>query len=244
MQRSLEVLAVLCCLSCSAEEPVRVGEKPEIDTRAMVEALASNNTPPKHVGTRHTPIFDSDFDWGEHDRAWKALKLVIQDAEVAWPELVSHLADDRYCVTYKSFSGFTYDYTVGQACREVILRNLSRGYFETIQPLPRQPYLALQTPSFLRDPTRLKTWCEARREKKLYELQIEICEWAATEVVDPDKFEREDLNTKKVWIVGIQRASTSLRETKTAVRWTGFGLEETIPYTKKRAEAISKDALK
>lgn len=242
MRRLVVVFAVLHCVFTSAQEPVRVGDGPTIDSRAMVEALANRNLAPKHVGTRHEPIFDSKFDWRENARAWNALKLVIQNAEAAWPELVSHLDDERYCITCKWFSGFTYDYTVDQACREVILRNLSCGYFETISPLLslKQPHLALQTPSFLRDPAKLKAWCEARREKKLYELQIEICEWAATEVAGSEEFGRVNLNTKKEWIAGIERASKSLRETKAAVLWKGFGLEEAIPYFKERAEATRK----
>ena len=240
MQRSLVLFAILHCVSSSAQEPVRVGDEPTIDTRAMVEALANRNPAPQHVGTRNEPIFDTDFDWREDGRAWKALKLVIQNAEIAWPELVSHLDDNRYCVTYKSFSGFTYDYTVGGACRDVILINLSSGYFETVQPEGKQPYLALQTPRFLRDPTMLKTWCEERREMKLYELQIEICEWTATDLVNPDVLPDEDLNTRKVWIAGIRRASKSLRESKTAVLWTGFEYDTTTPYYGEPAEAIPK----
>ncbi len=242
MRRLIVVFAVLHCVFASAQEPFRVGEGPKIDSRAMVEALANRNAAPKHVGTRHEPIFDSKFDWRENDRAWTALKIVIQNAEAVWPELVSHLDDDRYCVTCKWFSGFTYDRTVGQACRDVILRNLSCGYFESISRLLvyKQPHLALQTPRFLRDPAKLKAWCEARREKKLYELQIEICEWAATEVADSEVFEDVNLDMKKGWIAGIEQAAKSLHETKTAVHWNGFGLEEAIPYSKESAEAIRK----
>ena len=144
--------------------------------------------------------------------------------------------DAAYCVTYEAFSGFTYDYTVGEACRQVILRNLTAGYFRTITPGFKQAYLALETPVFLRDRTTLKRWCEARREKKLYELQIEICERTATDLVASEKLFGVNLKTREEWSATIQRAAQSLRETQTAVRWKGFGLEEVIPYSRRTAE--------
>jgi hypothetical protein len=239
MHRLFVVFAVLQGTASSAQEQVPVGVKAGVDSRALVEALASFNPAPRHVGTRHYPVFDAKFDWREHDRAWEALELLIQNAEFAWPELVNHLDDERYCVTYKSFSGFTLDFTVGGACREVILQNLAYGYFKTVRPGSKEAYLRLQTPGFLRDPVKLKAWCEARRNRKLYELQIEICDWAAAELAKPEEFPKEDLDTRNRWIAAIQKASESLRKSQTAVLWTGFGREERIPYSRERADAIA-----
>src|SRR5688572_19637004 len=138
---TLLILILLYSLPGSAQE----SKTPALDTRALVESMANRNRPPKHVGMQHTPIFDATFDWREDARVWKALESVIQRAEEAWPELVNHLDDERYCVTYEAFSGFTYDRTVGEICRTILLRNLSRGYFETVQPQGKEAYLALQT---------------------------------------------------------------------------------------------------
>jgi hypothetical protein len=222
----------ICCLPCLAAVP-------KLDVRAMVDALANRNPTPKHEGSRHTPIFDPKFNWEEDARAWKALGVAIKHAEEIWPELVAHIDDERYCVTYKSFSGFTYDYTVGKACRTIILRNLGYGYFKTVTPTRKQPYLVLETPHFLRDPKVLKSWCAERADKQLYELQIEICEGTAKDLAKPDSRAKADQETKQKWIAAIERAAAGLRKSKKAVLWPGFGAEEIMPYTKDRADGAT-----
>ena len=193
MRYSSLVLVCLLCLPCSAQESERragVGKvgKSSAGAREIVEALANRNHPPKHVGEFHEPIFDAKFDWREDERVWDALDLATKHAEEAWPELVKHLNDDRYCVTYESFSEYTYDFTVGRVCRVIILRSLSAGYFSGVEWRTKKAYLTMETAGFLRDPKTLKAWCEKRRDKKLYELQMEMCEWAKTEIEKGGRF--------------------------------------------------------
>lgn len=241
---SAVVVVLLSCAPAVAQDGGEAGTKTNADMRALVEALANRNPPPQHAGVRRTPTFAANFDWSEDARVWKALELVIQRAEEAWPELVGHLDDDRYCLTYRSFSGFTYDDTVGTMCRTIILRNLSRGYFESVRPQLKAPHLALLEAGFLRDPKRLKAWCEERRDKKLYELQIEMCDWAITEVATSDVFSRVSQEDRDQWTAAIKSAAESLRNSKTAAAWKGFGGEEISRYTSEKAKAGgNKDAL-
>jgi hypothetical protein len=205
--------------------------------RALVESLASRNRQPRHVGEEHDPIFDPKFDWQEDARAWRAIKAVAEHAEEVWPELVSHLGDDRYCVTYESFSEYNYDLTVGEVCREIIIRNLASGYFGSVKPSRKEPYLRLEHPDFLPESRSLREWCEERRGKKLYELQIELCEWAAAELAKPDAIPEVEERETREWIALIKRDARELGRSKTAVLWEGFGHVEFVPYSRPRAEA-------
>jgi hypothetical protein len=245
-RRALFITAIVLssnAISAAAAEPKRdpsatpdaAGAQTTADIRAIVDALANRNPPPKHSGVHHTPTFAANFDWAEDARVWKALESVIQRAEEAWPELVRRLDDDRYCLTYLSFSGFTYDKTVGTMGRTIILRTLSAGYFESVKPRFKEPHLAILTADFLRDPKRLKSWCEERRGKKLFELQIEMCDWAIAEVATSDVFSRESREDRDQWTAAIKRAADSLRNSKTAVHWKGFGDEEVFRYTSDNA---------
>ena len=241
------VVVLSCYLPCSAQNSKPTGAKPgvgkevkakAVDARALVEALASRNRPPKHVGEEHYPIFDPKFDWEEDARVWRAIKSATDHAEEVWPELVKHLNDERYCVTYESFSEYTYDFTVGRVCHDIILRNLAAGYFESVRPTSKVPNLRLGQPHFLFESQTLKKWCEARRGKKLYELQIELCKWAAAELAKPGAIGDVDEPTARKWIAVIEKDARSLSRSKTAVPWAGFGHIEFVPYSPGKVEAM------
>ncbi len=232
------------CEPCFAQQTGRKGEKSgpdaRADPRALVESLASRNRPPKHVGEEHDPIFDPRFDWTEDARLWVAIDSVAKHAEEAWPELVSHLGDDRYCVTYESFSEYNDDLTVGDVCREIVIRNLASGYFESVKPDRKVPHLRLSHPDFLPESRTLKEWCEERRGKKLYELQIELCAWATAELAKPGAIPEVEAHDAREWTALIHRAAETLRRSKTAVLWDGFSHIEFVPYSRTRADAVLK----
>ena len=54
------------------------------------------DSPPKYVIKYEDPIFDPKFDWDEDARVWHALRSLPLRTEEVWPELVSHLGDDRH----------------------------------------------------------------------------------------------------------------------------------------------------
>jgi hypothetical protein len=207
----------------------------------MVEALANNNPTPVTIGHRHKPLFDENFDWNENSRARNSIPVLILNVELAWPQLVSHLGDERYCTTYKSFSGSSYNRTVGDICREIVLRNLSNAYFETVHFTPKEVFLNMQTASFLRDPKILQRWCADRHERKLYELQIEMCEWAQKALAEQEEFAQVDADVRSRWSDAISDVARRLHEAKAAILWRGFGPEEIAGYTQLDAEAIRRD---
>ncbi|NMC20945.1 MAG: hypothetical protein GYA33_11050 [Thermogutta sp.] len=96
----------------------------------------------------------------------------------------------------------------------------------------------MRSPDIARDKKKLKSWCEERRDKKLYELQIEMCEWAKTELGKPDDFHGISQLRKRAWISALDAEIESLRESERAVSFPGFGSEEFSPYSAEKAERI------
>ncbi len=103
----------------------------KIDFHAMVEALANRNAEPK-LDHKFRPHFGPKYDWSEKGRVWNTVNALIGNAEAAWPELVAHLDDDRYCLTVKTIDAFVYNWSVGEMCREIVGRNLAEAYFRSI----------------------------------------------------------------------------------------------------------------
>lgn len=217
-----------------------------VDTSTMVEALANHNPPPNllaiipdAVPPCRIPLFDAEFDWRENDRVWRAVSVLIEHAEDAWPELVKHLDDERYCITIEVSSSFTYNWNVGDMCREIIGRNLAEAYYRNIQPLTMPVNAQLRRPQVARDKKMLKSWCEERNKKKLYELQIETCKWAITQLRKPENNLRGVSNLRlRTWIAAIDADIESLRESGTAVGFDGFGPEELVPYSREKADRM------
>lgn len=208
----------------------------ELDAHAMVEALVNHNPAPK-IEKHRSPLFDARYDWAEHKRAWKAIPILVGHAEDVWSELVEHLDDERYCTTVMAFSGVPYDWSVGDVCRMILSRNLSEAYYRNLKPMSLMVYGRLRRPAVARD-KEFKSWCEERREKKLYELQIEMCEWAKTEIASPDNLPRTSQPTRRAWLDAIETEIESLRKSERAVPFGGFGTEEFTTYNAEWAERI------
>jgi hypothetical protein len=220
--------------------------KKNVDPHVIVEALANKNTPPRLIDDNyHFPIFDDKYDWTEYNRVWDAIKVVIKNEEEAWPELVSHLEDERYCITYESMSGRNSNRSIGDMCRIIIGRNLSEAYFQKMQPGLEIIAARFQLPEIVRDKHVLKTWCEERKNKKLYELQNEMCVWIINELLTPDNLpDSITVYYAPKWIADIESEMKILDENKLPVLFPGFGSEELVRYNKTRAENIRQRYLK
>jgi hypothetical protein len=209
----------------------RHSKEAKVDARSLVEALANHNPPPSFKEPDLQPIFDKKFALAESNRVWKAIPVFISHAEEAWPELIKHLDDKRYCITIQSMDGSIYNLTVGKVCREIVGRSLSEAYYRNLRPEMRVIYGRLRWPEIAHDPKKLKLWCQERSKKKLYELQIEMCEWAIPEVKNADfRDTRVTTQKRREWVKGIQAEIKSLRESKKAVPFKGFGPEEIMLY--------------
>jgi len=213
---------------------INSAEGADSDVRLMVESLASRNSAPKLNGARDThPTFDSEFDWEEYNRVWEAIPTLIKHAEASWPTLVKHLDDKRYSITARSHSDYARNWTVGDLCRSIIGRNMSEAYYQNLRPESALVYARFRLPGIARDAKTLKSWCEARSDKSLYELQIEACKWAAIELGEPlNELERPSPLRRRAWVAAIEAQIESLEESQSAIPFRAFGPEEFARYSK------------
>ena len=210
------------------------------DARAAVEALANRNPAPNLTGPDNSrPIFAEKFDWSEDKRVWDAVPALVRHAEEAWPVLVKHLDDDRYCIALETAeSGFTCNWTVGDMCREVVARNLAEAYYQNLRPLTQLVAARMSRPEIARDKKKLKAWCEEQSKKKLYDLQIEMCHWAMGELSKPETPPSASPLRLRAWIATIEADIESLQEQQHAFRFRGFGEEEYTPYSAEKAAKL------
>jgi hypothetical protein len=208
-----------------------------VDAHAMVEALANRNPVPNLVKTWGCdPIFAKNFDWLENARAWDAFRSLIDHAEGTWHETVRHLDDGRYCIT--AYDGTENDYacnlTIGDACREIIVGSLTDVYLRHLQ-LDKMGYARMQMRDVTSDRKKLKAWCEARSTKSLHELQVETCRWAISELEKGGFGEQVPTSMRVDWIAAVKLEIESLKASKKAFHFHGFG-ESMEPYTRAKAD--------
>jgi hypothetical protein len=205
---------------------------PPVSRRAkeakMIDALASRNKAPRLIKldkdepgkrTDALPLFPANYDWKEQRRVEAALNKVAKETtREMWEELVKNLGDKRYSMTLK----FADDdlclvdshWTVGEFCREIALHELRevwRRHLPTVHG--RQIPLHGDGGYF-----ELGAWRQKRKDKALFQLQIESCEWALaalTKVRERD-FDEES-PTKAQAMKRIKAEINSLRKTKRPV---------------------------
>lgn len=180
----------------------------------LINNLASSNPAPLLAApTRNdTPRFAEHFSWIEQDRGVKALGILCQDSRVeVWEEMLNHITDQRYALTmFKDDPGHARNYTVGEFCGMIASHRLFRPLNRHIVTQEgRRPWLGPNISD-------LSKWRRERQEKKLFELQIEICEHALSALNDykGDFWSVEDVKTMRR---DIEREIDTLRKTSTPV---------------------------
>ena len=105
------------------------------NARAVIASLENHNPPPLiiGVGPEYAARFDIRYNWSEYNRVLALIQVLADHAEEAWPELVGHLDDERYCTTLKYSEDFTRSHSVGDICREIICGWLSGAYYRHIR---------------------------------------------------------------------------------------------------------------
>lgn len=152
----------------------------------MVEAIANRNKQPKIVSRRNVKpknfaLFAEDYDWKEEERVKGALdKLSRNESVELWEALVQKANDRRYCIVSYSWSSDDAErYSVGRMCRKLAYDRLCSKVFEehlpSIAPFGCPIRLRSIEDDFL-------AWRKDRKEKSLYQLQIEVCEMAIREL--------------------------------------------------------------
>jgi len=194
MNRRITILiaATLCLLpvGAGAADPPPTGKEIE----AEIEQLASPNKAPPSGPTGVGVVDQSDYppgyDFSAQDHVDGAWQWLSDQGPRAFPYLLAHMDDKRYCLTADSGDSDV-NWSVGKACHDIFRCNLQPyGDFFTadhrIESRNRPSYMKKFN---LADHEAAKKWWEARKEKSLRELQIEALEWTiAEEAKTPEKF--------------------------------------------------------
>jgi hypothetical protein len=182
-----------------AKDPAE-GKTAKRDAKAavkMVEAIANRNKPPKIVRRRQVcpqefPLFSKNYDWKEEKRVHKALAPLKRDTSAElWEALVQKATNRRYCiVSYSGSSADAYIFSVGDICTDLAYSRLC-GVFEKHLPSLPPHGCPIQFWNIKED---MAAWRKDRKDKALYQLQIEVCEMALREV---PKMRTDDVSDKE-----------------------------------------------
>lgn len=213
-----------------------------LDAKQLIDALANHNPKPKLVETYadgYTPLFDANYDWREYDRVTKAVRFLKRHAEEVWPELLRHFDDPRYCITVGTIDiDSATNYTVGQVCQRIVRQWLTAAHERHTHYLilNKLDYWSLHDPKTVKASEDLKTWCDARKDKKLYELQIDMCRWAIGQAA---KINQEP-ERREAFIKALQVEIEAIEHTRAPVGyiWIGEGRGDAVPYNVKKAAKL------
>jgi hypothetical protein len=232
----------MCAMAGEQNKETRLAGKTQaFDAKKAIDAIASRNPEPSIFGEApdKKALFEKSYDWKDQKRVEKAIQLLVDHVEEAWPELVNHYSDNRYCITYEAFDNAT-NFTVGGVCHWIIADALTEP---SLRNWPRRAgiHVLFRLREPLLDPNEdLQKWCLARRDKKLYELQIEVCQIAIAKVptIIPElsDLQRHDL------IKAIELEIASLQKTHKSVGITRWGKRlNLIRYSPKDAERMRQE---
>ena len=146
-----------------------------IDFASLVDSLANRNAEPTIVGG-WSAAFDARYDFSEQVRIDRAIDVILIELDEAWPHLIEHLGDRRYSYTI-GFDETTYNYSVSDVCEQVIHNAFEHGYASALFELEgttfrRRDFFSPE----LYETERLKEWLQKKKEKKVYEIQMEVLE--------------------------------------------------------------------
>jgi hypothetical protein len=224
-----ELAASLLSAFCSLA-PIAAGEPDSAEIRQKaassklektVEGLASLNRPPSLSGLAPNTkaSFDASYDWSDQDRVKRALDYVCDHADGAWTCLFKHVDDRRYCITWQ-FKEDARNVTISDVCQDLICGALIAGYYDCL-PDMSQHVKAGWSPRAPGDMSNdeLLSWCRERKDKKLCELQLEMCHWAIAKIKQSNRSrEFPAIEAIEKNIAFLQKYQKSLRPIRLAHR--------------------------
>jgi hypothetical protein len=154
----------------------------------MVDAIVNRNKQPKVVERSKgwpmiVAVFPESYDWKEEDRVRTALGKLLEDTSVeVWEELVRRgdKDDSKYCVVSVTRQAESADvWSVDAICGVCAYSRLTGVYRQHMPNDPRMEGWPLQVNIGIKN---LADWRKERKDKPLYQLQIEVCEKAIVEL--------------------------------------------------------------
>ncbi len=171
------LLIVLTCLVVQravAQEKSRLTEPPSRDQIAKWISELANTQPQPSAGSYvlNSPRNVDRKALSVVKNAYDNLCVNVLDAI---PQLIDGLKDQRYAFYQESSSGAFVFHDVGYACSQIIKDNVEiyRPFLTVTDDFERP-----RTVHFVSEMGGIQEWYSTRRNKKLFEMQLEAVEWA------------------------------------------------------------------
>lgn len=217
--------------------------EPEETARLFAQLVSKNMEPElkehdtnslRQLGPTKVPLFPTTFDWENQKVVRRSvLRLGKAESDEDWDELLKHLKDDRYCITvYPDYFNNPINYSIGKICSELARHRLSDPFLKDRGFDRRDRLVMIDYKSD--DMVDLRKWREARRDKKLYQLQLEVGERILDAIKDvkyvTEEWKEKSSNKLKMQLETLARNKTPFE--------TAFGNDSFPTYSAKQAEKI------
>ncbi|MCE9557220.1 MAG: hypothetical protein K8T91_28055 [Planctomycetes bacterium] len=206
----------------------------KIQWRQAISTLRNKNVEPTIVGDEpdQEALFGKSYDWKEQERVLAAIQKLVNNSDDAWQELLETVDDKHYCITFQRAQSVA-NYSVGDVCRAILLCDLTAAYIPHL-PSDVEVYRKLAVSKIIpRDDRSFKEWCS---KKKLYELQIDLCEDAVKELSEINNLSSKEKHTS---IDQIKKQVTELRAARKPVLVKSIVEQDVrMPYAEEDARAI------
>jgi hypothetical protein len=173
----LSTLIMLRLLVGQTADPPQAPTDAQI--KALVDQLASENSArPKDDG-KNTPPRPTKEYFEKQRKVDEAARKLVEIGPRAFPFLIDHWNDDRYCMTIGGISVLE-NHSVGQISRQIVEDQLNLGGF---QKEPKGTTIRdRRRPLFdLGEQKQARTWWEKNKKKTLAEMQVDVLDWTIAE---------------------------------------------------------------
>lgn len=197
--------------------------KEEADTiDALIEELASPNDPKSLIRTSRYLTFPPDWNHKAQRQVSQAARSLVNKGRSAFPQMVARAGDNRFSFVSTSGNGAMSSRSVGYACGTIL--EVQLDVFETTGVRPSYFWTVVEGEG-KGDVNRAKWW-EERKDKSLFELQIESVEWAIEQHTQLRKdwrkknVDKDDLKQLTEVIAANKKTLSKLQSTKQPIEPT------------------------
>jgi hypothetical protein len=189
MSRLIPIILVILigtAIPTYGSEPEKKPTDKEI--KALIDKLVSPN--PKPITGDEDPKEAPDyrlppgFDREKQEVVHEALDDLEGLQTQAFPFLIERWNDNRYCITIsEGLNGYCRNQTVGKTCKMIVFDQIQPyGNWQGVDSLGLKYVWRPSYPAeFLASKEDAKKWHEKRKNKSLFEIQLEVLDWVIAE---------------------------------------------------------------
>ena len=242
---ALSSVIVIVAGASSGKEAGSEAKRDAKEAAKLVDEIANRNKPPELKGrfpqrmAPRVPVFPKSYDWREDKRVSDNLKKLWADNSIElWEELVRMDGTDaRYCITVKTPGDNAKILSVGDICQSLAYGRVLDVYKRVLPVNPHNECARIYLNSGIGDKG-LAEWRKERKNKSLYELQIEVCENALRSLAKDKELKDVSEAQRKLIRQKIEGQIEKLKRTKAPIlfeyTWFDEGYELYHPRERKK----------